>query len=570
MKRSIPAPLSCPEPAVKQPVGEAVLEVVYAGGACQSVPVDHSPFRIGANRAGEHDNHLDLSSDQRISRHSAAVICSDGEFRVEDAGQRLGIFVNGEKVESRALHEGDVITLGAADSLRLIFHCEGATADAIPGLLSRLDQAASQESGARELQQLSVLLEATALLQAHLPVREVLAAMLDRAIEVTDAERGLLLESDATGDFLPVIARKQGRQSLPVEGIVLSRKVIDQLLRIKGHSEAADPDSASSVVIQQRQTAVAIPLFTTQRRSGETTTSASGVPLVLGVLYLDSCRVRAFSHLQHKILDALATEAASVLDSARLVKRERERRKLVQELSIAREIQQALLPRSFGRHAHLEVTGANRPCLAVGGDYFDLLELAPDRTGFVIADVCGKGLSAALLTGMLQFAFSGIALGQAAPLVFHNINRFLCTHAEVRRSATIFFGAIDRTGQLEFVNAGHIPPLLIRDGQVGVVSEAGSWPVGFFQSAQYETHRASLQPGDTVILITDGITEAVNPAEELFGPERLLRSVERHAGKPVDELQASILADVEEFSRGAHQADDITLLVVRYLGHRSG
>jgi sigma-B regulation protein RsbU (phosphoserine phosphatase) len=140
----------------------------------------------------------------------------------------------------------------------------------------------------------------------------------------------------------------------------------------------------------------------------------------------------------------------------------------------------------------------------------------------------------------------------------------------VRRSATIFFGAIDRTGQLEFVNAGHIAPLLIRNGQVGVVSEAGSWPVGLFQSAQYETHRASLQPGDTVILITDGITEAVNPAKELFGPERLLRSVERHAGKPVDELQAGILADVEEFSRGAHQADDITLLVVRYLGHRSG
>lgn len=172
------------------------------------------------------------------------------------------------------------------------------------------------------------------------------------------------------------------------------------------------------------------------------------------ILYLDSRRPAAFSKLDRQILDAIAIEAASILDNARLVERERQRQRLEQELSIAREIQQALLPCGFRDVPHLTVSGINSSCLAVGGDYFDVFPLSDDRTAFLIADVSGTGLGAALLTTMLQGALSGMKLGADPAQVFNHINRFLCEHSEVGRYATMFFGVLDRAGRLDFINAG--------------------------------------------------------------------------------------------------------------------
>src|SRR5215469_2532876 len=159
----------------------------------------------------------------------------------------------------------------------------------------------------------------------------------------------------------------------------------------------------------------------------------------LGVLYLDSRQPGAFSQLDRQILDAIAIEAASILDNARLVVHERERQRLEQELSIAREIQQALLPCGFLDFPYLAITGTNSPCLAVGGDYFDVFTLSDDRTAFLIADVSGKGLGAALLTTMLQGALSGMKIGAEPAGVFNHINRFFCEHSEVGHYATMFF-----------------------------------------------------------------------------------------------------------------------------------
>src|SRR5438309_4567849 len=162
----------------------------------------------------------------------------------------------------------------------------------------------------------------------------------------------------------------------------------------------------------------------------------------LGVLYLDSRRPTAFSKLDRQILDALAADAASILDNARLVERERERQRLEQEINIARDILQALLPRNFPNTPNCCVTGVNFPCLSVGGDYFDVFPLSDGRTAFVIADVSGKGLGAAILTTMLQGALSGMTLGTDPGLLFNNVNRFLCDHTEVGRYATVFFGIL--------------------------------------------------------------------------------------------------------------------------------
>ena len=235
-----------------------------------------------------------------------------------------------------------------------------------------------------------------------------------------------------------------------------------------------------------------------------------------------------------------------------------------EQINIARDIQQALLPRNFPDHPHFAVAGCNYPCLSVGGDYFDVFPLENNRTAFLIADVSGKGLGAALLTTMLQGALSAMTLGTDPARVFNHVNRFLCDHAEVGRYATMFFGILDDDGHLEFINAGHPSPFLIRHGVAEEPFSEGSYPVGLVPEAEYTTARLKLEPGDTMVLFSDGVTEAMDPDEQMFGVPRLREVLTGQTECPLDQLQKCVLEAVENFARGASQADDLTLLVVRY------
>jgi sigma-B regulation protein RsbU (phosphoserine phosphatase) len=236
-----------------------------------------------------------------------------------------------------------------------------------------------------------------------------------------------------------------------------------------------------------------------------------------------------------------------------------------QELDIARNIQQALLPRGFRDFPQLAISGVNYPCHAVGGDYFDVFPMGDDRTAFVVADVAGKGLGAALVTTMLQGSLTGVGIGADPVLLFQHMNKFLCEHAEVGRYATVFFGIVDRAGNLEYLNAGHPSPIVLRSGQVTELFEAGSFPVGLVPEATYRTAYATLEPGDTLVLFSDGVTEASDPDDQMYGVPRLCETLAGLQDTPVDQIQKKVVESVESFARGASQADDITLLLVRYL-----
>ena len=430
------------------------------------------------------------------------------------------------------------------------------------------------EPGARDLRQLSLLLEATALLQSPLSLKEVLSAMLDRTIAITNADRGLLLEADGKGSLRPMLARKAGQLSLPAEGFDPSQTAIAQAVEQKrsiieedvSQAQAALRD-AVSIVAQNLRSVIAIPLSSLSRPRSTEATFVGGAGDLLAVLYLDSRLPAAFSRLDRQILDALSREVAGVLDNARLVQKEQERRRLVQELDIARDIQQALLPKGFRSFPHLEVTGVNQSCLAVGGDYFDLMEMSRDRAGFVIADVSGKGLGSALVTSMLQGTLLAMTLGQQPDTVFNHINRFICEHSQVERYATLFFGILDRSGGLEFINAGHLTPLRIHDGRAEFAFSSECLPVGLFPDAEFRTSSGTLTTGDTLVLYTDGVNEAKNLQDEMFDLERLQEVVARHATASVEELKSAILGAVEEFTRGTYLDDDLTLLIIRYQGH---
>jgi phosphoserine phosphatase RsbU/P len=557
------------------PISEAVLEVHSNDGGKRYVRVTQTPFFIG--RGAETGNHLQLN-DRRISRNCAAIVSEANKFYIEDRGQRRGLFVNGEKVESRELQAGDVISFGLEDSYEIIFQSsESSGDDSIPMFLTRIEHMTSADQSSGGLNKLNLLLEATTLLHSQLPLDSVLGKMLDHAISVTNADRGLLLEVGQAGKLSVRLARKNGGMRLPPESLSPSQTAIQMALKQQKAVITEDLaqaemnlQEAQSIVAQGLRSVVVIPLYSVTRASSDESLMDISRGQFLGVVYLDSRRPAAFSKLDRQILDALAADAAGTLDNARLVERERERQRLEAEINIARDIQQALLPRGFKDYPHLDVSGCNFPCLSVGGDYFDVFPIDDGRTAFLIADVSGKGLGAALLTTMLQGALSGLTIGVDPARVFNHINRFLCDHAEVGRYATMFFGVMDTSGNLEFINAGHPSPYLIRRGKAETPFTEGSYPVGLVPEAEYTAVCLKLEPGDTLVLFSDGVTEAMDPEDEMFGMKRLEDVLNDKGDVTLEHLQKCILESVENFVRGARQADDLTMLLVRFQATAQG
>jgi sigma-B regulation protein RsbU (phosphoserine phosphatase) len=570
------------------PSSDCFLEVIFPGRTVERAELTAFPFFIG--RGAENGNHLALD-DKRISR-SCAVIHFDGSgFHLEDRGHRQGIYVNGRPIKRHTLKHGDRIQFGIEDCYELVFCNPQQSESLVESLLTRITYSPSPEitqpiSG---LAKLNLLLEATSLLHSQLPVDSVLGTMLDHAIALMHADRGLLLEPDTdllagqTQDAATIqasqlkirIAHSKNGEKLDFDKIKPTQTALQHALEKQSAIITEDLNlaelnlqSAQSVVLQGLRSIVAIPLYALPRaNSMESIVLARGQ--LLGVLYLDSRRPAAFSQLDRQLLDALGAQAASILDNARLVERERQRQRLEQELSIAREIQQALLPQGFQDLPHIEVSGMHLPCHAVGGDYYDVFPISDDRTAFLIADVAGKGLGAALLTTMLQGALTGMALGVDPVTVFNRINRFLCEHAVVGRYATLFFAIIDKDGTFEYIRAGHPSPLLLRKGKVTDLYSGGSFPVGLIDDAVFTSSSTKLKPGDTLLLFTDGVTEAEDQNKNLFGFDRLRQMLAQHDGGSLDSLRGSILAEVQKFSAGASQSDDITLLAVRYRAVKS-
>jgi len=287
--------------------------------------------------------------------------------------------------------------------------------------------------------------------------------------------------------------------------------------------------------------------------------------------------------------DELGDLALSFNDMTAAIQRGREeaveRERLERELSTAREIQQRLLPNDFPEVPGFEVTGVSVPSLQVGGDYFDFLDQGNGRIGVAIGDVSGKGMPAALLMANLQASLQGQVIHpNSVSDVVSCVNDLLVRSTDTHMFATFFYGVIDR-GAATFTctNAGHNPPLLVRaDGMVEQLG-VGGLLLGMLPGRSYEQQTVDLDPGDVLVLYTDGITEAVGPdligegssgeraledeidADSMFGEERLLDVVRAGAGLSAVALRESILRAVNDFTAGVAQSDDITLVVIRRL-----
>jgi serine phosphatase RsbU (regulator of sigma subunit)/pSer/pThr/pTyr-binding forkhead associated (FHA) protein len=542
--------------------------VIEPTGTHREVPLANFPFRIG-RQAG---NELTLR-DSRISRQQAQIVSENGAFVLKDMGSRHGTFVNGAKVVSHELKPKDKIDFGMSDSYRLIFQGEGAT---VEDLVERVEAPVPAEAGSRELYHLGVLLDVARMLGSGLALEDFLTAVVDAAIQVTRTERGVLLLANPAGELNMVVARDAQRSTLRPDQLQVSQSVVKrvattrrELIVSDAGAETPEMSAGESMARLELHTVVAIPVAKLPVIETLDATITSHQGELLGVLYLDShAPSSAFSDLDRQVLRTLAREAATVVENARLFAAARAKARLDHEIEIASGIQKQLLPKTLPNLPDVSAAGSTIACQSVGGDCFDVVDLSGGRHGFFVGDVSGKGISAALLATLLQGVFFTTAtMDISLPSVFSRVNQYLCERSGDDRYATVFYGILDKTGRFDYVNAGHVPPLLRRRGGALERLGSGNFPVGMFIEAEYKSARVDLGPGDYLVIYSDGVSEAVNPRNEMFEEERLRKIMEDFTGQDVRELCDAIREGMKVFTEGAPQSDDITMLAIQYKGN---
>jgi serine phosphatase RsbU (regulator of sigma subunit) len=552
----------------------ATLVVVDPNGRRARVPLFPFPFRIG--RAP--DNNLVLR-DSRISRNHAQVSNDDGNCVLEDLGSRHGVWVNGERVDkSRILHGSERIEFGVPDGYQVIFSRSG---DEIQSLLAKPVAGETGKAGAANLEKLRAVLEVARSLQSSFSADDVLNTVVDAAIAVTGCERGFLLLFDEQRELQVRSARAQGGTDLPPDELRVPRRLIQHALESRRDlfSMSFDPSAlderspGNTIADLELRSVACVPLVRVNLSGGSKTQLISAGRSNAGVLYMDS-RLTAVDLAggNRELLQTLAIEASTVLENARLLEEERAKQRIEEELGVARRIQQSLLPRHLPDSGWFRACGSSTASHEVGGDYFDVVAIGPEaETGpnawsVVVADVSGKGVSSALLASFLQGAFLGGTLGASIPDVLSRINDFMSERAEHGKYATVFYATLDRAGHLNFSNAGHCAALLVRRDRSIDSLNTTSMPVGLMPGAPFAVDQRDLAAGDRIVIYSDGVTEAENAAGEFFGRPLLRAAVGRAVDLDCAGMHDEIQQAIRDFTGGAEQSDDITLVVVEYSG----
>ena len=549
----------------------AQLKITDNFGGQRMLVLDKPAFTIGRN-PGNDLNLLDPS----VSREHAKIVYEDGGYYLVDISNKTGSYVNDRRIDRVQLRHLDRVQFGRDTDIQIQFVEEPAAGQGLsqrPTLDLPLSEITGREASASandELQKLARFLEVNQAFKSSFAPDDVLRLIVDAAIEMSAAERGFLMLKNEAGELEFKVARDRAHNTLPGAKFKMSRSVIERAMRtnrsvIVNDSGAGDSEGpGESVANLDLRTIVCIPLrrFKMREKMGATSLLK---PDVTGILYVDSRMVTgALSKTSLTLLESLAFEVSKCLESVRLMGEEKEKQKLEQELAMAHEVQSALLPMMFRQLDRFEVAARSIPCRSVGGDFYDVITLDNGRAAFVLGDVSGKGISAALLAAMAQGGIQTqlITIRSLADAVT-NLNRLVAQKSAANRFITLFCGMLDAAGNFSYVNAGHNPPILARsDGRMELLSTK-SLVVGAFDFAEYEAKTTKVEAGDAIVMFTDGVTEAVNGSDEMFGDDRLERLVARAVKSSAERIRDTILEEVLEFTRGLPQGDDITLLAIK-------
>ncbi len=541
------------------------LQILSPDGKSRIVPLNTERITLGRSSASE----LSFADDNGLSRqHLALEREGEDQWHLQDLGSKNGTILNGAKVVGRiALQPGDRIMAG---HLILIYSGAHAAPISKPVVTFDVNEEPEEKTSSSTVitnlegviqpdkatgdagfaaAQVSALIRAGNELAGHRPLPELFRFILDLSIQTVKADRGVLMTLE---DGELVVRANKG------EGFHISTAVRDRVLNT-GMSVLVRDTSIDdafrerrSIVEQNIRTLMAVPLQTRDR--------------IIGLIYVDSpSLLREFTKDDLNVLTVMANVAAIRIEHTRFAEVEQARQLMARDLDQAAEIQQGLLPSVAPVIRGLELAGHNAPCRTVGGDYYDFFPYEGSRVAMVLGDVSGKGMPASLLMMGLQ-ARVQVLIEEPKNLasVMTRLNRITSANCPSNRFISFFFCILDGdTGELTFCNAGHNPPLIIRaDGKWEELSGGG--PVlGILPTVEYQEHRIRLEVGDTLVIYSDGVTEAANMAQDEFEVERLAQCVVENRERSAAKIVEAVNKAVAEYTSVAPQSDDITLVVAR-------
>jgi phosphoserine phosphatase RsbU/P len=524
-----------------------------------SIPLDRESTSIGRSQGQDV-----MLSDPCVSRQHALILREGDRYTIVDRSSTHGTFVNSVRVGRSVLQFNDVLQMGSLNGPRLRFHLQqneetgsgslSSTAGHLITSLSELRLPSDElRPAALEMEKLSWLIRAARQLNQGGAIEDILSAFLHLTLQLTGLERGF------------VFLREQGEmrlaQSLSSDGktveedSTVSRRAMQKAIESESNFSISDTladqkaSGWSSVMANRIRSIYCIPL---RKRA-----SATKPNQLLGLLYLDSqIRLGELTEVDHQLLDTIATEAAALLHNALLAEAESKARQAREELAVAAKIHGGLMSISLPILPYAKLQAKSIPCLAIGGDFYDAVVLE-DSVCVAIADVSGKGVSAAIVAATLQgIIHSQLLAGQELPAIASLMNQFLCTR-NVGKYATMILLKLFRDGRVEYMNCGHVPPLSILGTEIRRLKES-NLIVGLIEGATYASAHYTLRPGERILLATDGLTEAEDPSGQQFGDSGL-DTIAHY--EDID----SILDHIAKFQAPNPAQDDCTLLEIQYL-----
>lgn len=540
------------------------IQIFSPDGQSRFVPLATERISLGRATTAE----LSFPDDGGLSRQHLALEREGEGWALLDLGSKNGTMVNGVKVTGRLqLNSGDRIAAGhlvivydaakaATTRPVVVFDASAASADESTSstVVTHLDGVIRSDGEVVDPQLLaashvSALIRAGNELAGNRPLPELFRFILDLAIQAVQADRGLLLTAE--GDDLVVRSHKG-------EGFRISTAVRDRVLN-SGHSVLVRDTSIDdalrerrSIVEQHIRTLMAVPLQTRDK--------------IIGIIYVDSpSLLREFTKDDLNLLTVMANVAAIRIEHTRFAEVEQARQLLARDLDQAAEIQKGILPSEAPVVRGLDVAGHNAACRTVGGDYYDFFPYGSSRIAMVLGDVSGKGMPASLLMMGLQ-ARVQVLIEEPKSLadVMTRLNRITYANLPRNRFITLFFCILDGdTGELTFCNAGHNPPVIARADGTYQLLQGGGPVLGIVPSIEYKEFHQKLNPGDVLVIYSDGVTEAINPAGEEFDTKGLAKAIVPFRRESARSIIEHVNDSVQTFTAGAPPSDDITLVVAR-------
>ena len=517
--------------------------------------------------------------DRAVSRKHARVFRRDGAWLVEDVGSRGGTRLNGEPLDAPTkLALGDEIALGqtvvtvgggepsqvrkpsmSATSLtssmapgQSVFKSADALLrESVSGAIATTDVEMVKRRAAR----LELLNEVHQALARSISLDELLEMILEKAFEALQPEEGVIVLREGPGEYRKATQR---RSASSVGDSLVSRTLLEEVVEKKQAALVCDVatddrfSAAASIRMSGVRSLIAAPFYD------------EGGPM--GMIALDSrAFVRPFTEDDLELLTSLAAVASLRIRNVALLQESLERRRLEEELQLARSIQLGLLPRKLPTPEGWSLFGTSYPSRFVSGDHYQVVEREGGELLIMASDVSGKGMAAALLTASLE-ALSAVPIEAGLPVeeICRRVSKLLFQRTPAAKYATSFVATVGLAdGKLRYTNAGHNAGLLVRaNGEIERLNSTGV-PLGMLPEAPFAAKETAVAPGDLVVVYTDGIVEAANPEDEEYGLERLEEISRLHRADPLAAIARAIDDDLERFVRGVPYGDDRTLVMLR-------